>query len=303
MNRARERASIPPMAVRVTVEPITDKEFALFQALIHRVAGIHLAPVKRDLLMNRLSPRMRELGIATFGEYYERVAGRRGEADVSAAEDESERVVMLDRISTNETHFFREPRHFEHLDDIVYPAWIADAEAGRRQRRVRVWSAACSTGEEPYSIAMSLLATFPPSWSLSILATDLSTRVLAKAEAAVFPEERATHIPPAHLKAFMLRGTGSQEGKVKVAPEARALVEFRRFNLNEGPYPFRGAFDLLFCRNVLIYFDVEGRRRVIEQLASCLAPGGLLFLGHAETASGATRCLAPVVPTVYRLVE
>ncbi len=292
MNRARAGDG-QALAPRTAVQPITDKEFSLFQELIHEDVGIFLGVQKRDLLVNRLSPRMRELGIPTFRAYYDLIVGG----------DEDERVRMVDRVSTNETSFFREPRHFEFLDHQVYPEWLAEAEAGKRPRKVRVWSAACSTGEEPYSIAMSLLARFPSAWSLSILATDISTRVLAKATAAVWSLERAAQIPPAYLKAFMLRGTGAQEGNMKVAPEVRALVELRRFNLNDEGYPFRGSFDLIFCRNVLIYFDVEGRRRVIDQLAGCLAPGGLLFLGHAETASGASTRLAPLVPTVYRLAE
>jgi chemotaxis protein methyltransferase CheR len=285
------RAGNAAIAGRVTVQPITDKEFHSFQELIHRLVGISLSSAKRDLLVNRLSPRMRELGIATFGAYFRRIE-----------EDEDERIHMLDRISTNETQFFREPRHFEFLEQTVYPDWIARAEAGKIPRKIKVWSSACSTGEEPYSLAMSLLSNFGPSWSISILATDISTRALAKAENATWSMERASHIPPAMLKTFMLRGTRSQEGKMKAGPEIRSIIEFRRFNLNDESYPYRGAFDLVFCRNVLIYFNVAGRQRVIDQLASCLAPGGLLFLGHAETASGATTKLRPVVPTVYRLI-
>src|SRR5262249_23210895 len=150
------------------------------------------------------------------------------------------------------------------------------------------WSAACSSGEEPYSIAMSLLSHFSSSWELHILATDISTRVLKRAEEAVWPLERSSQIPPAYLKAYMLRGTKSQEGKMKAAPELRAIVELKRFNLNAESYPHREGFELVFCRNVLIYFDVPQRRHVLERLADCLAPGGLLFLGHAETACGLT---------------
>jgi len=278
------------LAGRVTVQPITDREFHSFQELIHRQVGISLTQAKRDLLVNRLSPRMRELGIASFTAYFRLIE-----------EDEGERVHMLDRISTNETQFFREPRHFEFLEQTVYPDWIARAEAGKMARKIKVWSCACSTGEEPYSLAMSLLSHFGASWSISILATDISTRVLAKAENAMWSLERASHIPAHLLKTYMLRGTRTQEGKMKAGPEIRSLIEFRRFNLNDETYPYRGTFDLIFCRNVLIYFNVAGRQRVIEQLASCLAPGGLLFLGHAETASGATNKLRAVVPTVYRL--
>ena len=150
------RAGNAAIAGRVTVQPITDKEFHSIQELIHRLVGISLSSAKRDLLVNRLSPRMRELGIATFGAYFRRID-----------EDEDERIHMLDRISTNETQFFREPRHFEYLEQTVYPDWIARAEAGKIPRKIKVWSSACSTGEEPYSLAMSLLSNFGPSWSIS----------------------------------------------------------------------------------------------------------------------------------------
>jgi len=192
---------------------ISQREFAMFQALIQREAGIYLSQAKRDLLVNRLSPRLRELGLQSFEDYY-RIADS----------DHDERVRMLDRISTNETQFFREPRHFEYLEQTVYPALQKRAEIGEGARRVRVWSAACSSGEEPYSIAMSLLSHFSPSWELHILATDISTRVLKRAEEAVWPLERASQIPPPYLKAYMLRGTKSQEGKMKAAPELRAIV-------------------------------------------------------------------------------
>jgi chemotaxis protein methyltransferase CheR len=280
-----------PLAL-IATRTISSREFALFQALIQREAGIYLSQAKRDLLVNRLSPRLRELGIQTFEDYY-RIAD----------EDDDERVRMLDRISTNETQFFREPRHFEYLESSVYPGWHRRAESGEMHRRIRVWSAACSTGEEPFSIAMSLLAHFAPSWDLHILATDLSTRVLKKAEQAVWSLDRSAQIPPAYLKTFMLRGTRSQEGKMKAGAELRALIEFQRFNLNSESYPYRDSFDLIFCRNVLIYFDVPQRKHVLERLTECLTKDGLLFLGHAETASGITGRLRAIMPTVYVRVK
>jgi chemotaxis protein methyltransferase CheR len=209
---------------------------------------------------------------------------------------------MLDHVTTNETHFFREPRHFELLAADVFPRWSADAAAGRRPRRARIWSAACSTGEEPYSLAMALLRAFPPGsgWDLEILATDLSTRVLDRARAALWPLEKAKEIPDADLKAFMLRGTGSQEGLMKAGPELRELVRFQRLNLNDAAYPGVGEFDLVLCRNVLIYFDAPTKERVVGRLLEHLAPDGLLFLGHAESVVGTGLPLQPVVPTVYR---
>ncbi len=269
---------------------IGDREFTRFQSLIHREAGIWLSPMKRALLVGRLTRRLRELGLDSFGEYYERVEA-----------DGAERIRMLDRVTTNETHFFREPRHFEFLAQKVFPSWRAEADEGLRPRRIRAWSAACSTGEEPYSLAISLLRAFPPGsgWELEILATDLSTRVLERAREAVWPIEKAREIPPADLKAFMLRGTGPQQGLMKAGPEICAFVRFARLNLNDTAYPALGRFDLVFCRNVLIYFDAKTKERVVGRLLGLLAPCGYLFLGHAESLSGTALPVRSVLPTVY----
>ena len=272
----------PPAAL-----PVSDEEFARYQALIHREAGIWLTPVKKALLVGRLARRLRELGLTTYGAYYERVEG-----------DEVERIRMIDAICTNETHFFREPRHFEFLAERLYPAWRAEADAGRRPRRVRVWSAACSTGEEPFTLAMSLLSAFPSGWDLEILASDLSTKVLERASAGVWPIDKAKEIPEEDLKAFMLKGYGAQEGLMKAGPELRAIVRFARVNLVGEDWP-AGPFDLVFCRNVLIYFDRGTKVRVVERLLERLEPRGHLFLGHAESLGGFTTRARPVVPTIY----
>jgi chemotaxis protein methyltransferase CheR len=272
--------------------PLDDDDFARFRELIYREAGIRLGEAKRDLLVGRLAPRLRELGIETFGDYLRRVREH----------GHDELVHLLDRISTNETRFFREPRHFERLEQHYLPRWRSEADRGNRPRKIHAWSCACSTGEEPYSIAMCLLSAMEggPPWDLRVLATDLSTAALAKAEAGVWPVERARMVPPRHLSKYMLRGTRSQVGNVKIAPEVAAIVTFGRFNLMTRRYPYEGAFDLVFCRNVLIYFDASSRRHVLERLTECLAPGGLLFLGHAESAVGVTDGLRPVEPTMYR---
>jgi chemotaxis methyl-accepting protein methylase len=197
---------------------------------------------------------------------------------------------MLDCICTNETHFFREPRQFEFLESVVFPEWRERAESGRMSRRVRVWSAGCSTGEEPYSVAMAFLAAFPPGsgWEIDIVATDLSTRVLERAQAAVWPIDKAKEIPGAYLKAFMLRGTGPEDGRMKAGSILRSRVRFLRVNLNAEPFTFAGRFDLVLCRNVLIYFDAPSKARVLSRLLERLDPHGYLFLGHAETVTGST---------------
>lgn len=273
---------------------ISDAEFALFQALIHREIGIHLSGAKKALLVARLSGRLRATGLSSFGRYYRR-----------AMEDPAERIRLIDCITTNETHFFREPAHFEILARRLFPEWRAMAAAGRRSRHIRAWSAGCSTGEEPYSLAMALLHHFhgEPGWSIEITATDISTRVLERAAEGIWLIEGAEKIPVPYLKAFMLRGTGSQEGKMKAGSEIRRVVRFERLNLNDHHHAPPGRFDLIFCRNVLIYFRGEPKQRIIERLIEHLAPGGHLFLGHAEGLTGRMGRVESVIPTVYRLVS
>jgi chemotaxis protein methyltransferase CheR len=268
---------------------VSDRDFHRFQALIHREAGIWLAPVKKALLVGRLARRLRELALTSYGDYYERVVV-----------DEAERIRMLDAICTNETHFFREPKHFEFLTERLFPAWRAEADAGRRERRLRIWSAACSTGEEPYTLAMVLLSAFPAGWDLEILASDLSTKVLDRAAAGLWPLEKSKEIPDPYLKAYMLRGFGAQEGLMKAGPEIRALVKFTRVNLVGEGWPGGRPFDLVFCRNVLIYFERQAKITVVERLLDRLDPRGYLFLGHAESLGGFTVKARAVLPTVYQ---
>ena len=277
------------------IEPpaLSDREFSNLRGLIQREAGIHLSSAKKALVVARLSRRLRALGLRSFTSYYELVGGPAGAA---------ERVHMLDAISTNETSFFRERKHFDFLEKQLLPAWRDQAAANRRARCVRAWSAGCSTGEEPYSLAMVLLKHLPPSagWQHDILATDLSTRVLERARAGIWPIEKAEAIPGEYRRAFMLRGVRDQEGTMKVGPELRAVVRFAQLNLHAESYPAPRNCDLVFCRNVLIYFDQPTRARITDRLIGHLQPGGYLFLGHAETLPTAGFAeLSTVMPTVY----
>ncbi len=266
--------------------PVSDPEFRLFQRLVYESAGIFLAPVKRALLSARLSRRIRQLGLASFGEYYDHV--------LNSGDDE--RRLLLDCICTNETHFFREPAQFDYLEQVVIPGWLEDPE---HPKSVRVWSAACSTGEEPFSIAMLLHHRLTGAgWSAKIVATDLSTRALERAQNAEWPVDRAEEIPAPYLRRYMLKGRRSKEGLMKAAPDIRSMVELARLNLNEPPYPISGRFDVIFCRNVLIYFDAASKQRVFDQLIQHLVPGGYLFLGHAESGSGWNDELVPVKPAI-----
>ena len=283
---------VPALPLPQGIRPLSDKEFSLLRDLIYREAGIHLSPVKKALLVGRLSRRVRELGLASFGAYYDYVVG---------GEDPLEGTRMLERICTHETHFFREPRQFEFLEERAFPEWEKDAAAGRRSRQIRVLSAGCSTGQEPYSLAMLLLSRLPPEmgWSIEILATDLSRRALEQAESGIYRIEKAEEIPADLRKRFMLRGVRSQEGQMKAGPEIRSVVRFQRLNLNDARWPVSGRFDLILCRNVLIYFDEASRRAVIHRLVDLLAPDGYLLLGHAETLNRICDRLGAVGPTIY----
>ncbi|HSP15590.1 MAG TPA: protein-glutamate O-methyltransferase CheR [Thermoanaerobaculia bacterium] len=264
---------------------VSDDEFQLFQRIVYQWSGIFLSPVKRALLAARLSRRIRQLGLRSFGEYY-RV--------VSAAGPE-ERRILLDSICTNETHFFREPAQFDFLDRVIVPSLMAE----RRPRHLSVWSAACSTGQEPFSIAMALHHRLAPSgWTIDVLATDLSTRALEAGRKAEWPIESAAEIPSPYLHRYMLKGRQSKEGIMRAGPVLRSLVRFGQVNLSDASYPMATSFDLIFCRNVMIYFDAASKKHVFDRLLAHLVPGGYLFLGHAESGTGWNEQLVPVRPAI-----
>jgi chemotaxis protein methyltransferase CheR len=277
----------------VLPKPIPDlaaEEFHLFQALVLRESGIHLGAKNRAMLVSRLWKRLRALELNSFSSYYRRVKA-----------DPQEMVLMLDCICTNETHFFREPAAFECLRKRVFPEWVAEADAGKRGKTLRIWSAACSTGEEVYSLAMTLLSHFPPAagWNVEVLGTDLSTKVLARASAGIWPAEKLSDVPVDYQRRFLLRGFGPDKGKIKAVDELRQVVRFRRLNLTREPYDVTGPFDLIFCRNVLIYFQWQTKIRVANSLGKYLTPNGYLFLGHAESLHGVADKLQNVSPKVF----
>lgn len=277
----------------VGIRPLTDAEFARFRELVEAEVGIHLTSVKQALVNARLLSRIRELGLGTFQEYYERVI----------ASPHDELIRFINAICTNETRFFREPAQFEYLRTTLVERWRSEGDAHRRPRRVRVWSAACSSGEEPYSLAMTLLTCLPPDWSVEIAATDISTKVLAKAVAAVYSMERLNEIPSDLHKRFLLRGVGSRAGVFRVGPTARAAVTFQRENLVTGDFSSLGRFDLILCRNVLMYFRSETRRQVVSRLLRQLNPEGRLFVGHSESLHGLELGVDSLAPTIYRVRE
>ena len=268
--------------------------FHMFQRLIYDESGIWLGDHKHALLTGRLARRLRLLGLESMKEYLQLV---------TQPDQQHERAVMIDCITTNQTHFFREPRHFDFLATQVFPEWRQQADAKERSKHVRVWSAGCSSGEEPYSLAMLLLKHFPPEcgWELEILGTDICTRVLEKARSAMYAIEKASEIPPEFLRAHMLKGRGEQKDVMKVSPELHRFVRFARVNLHADSYPIIGSFDLIFCRNVLIYFDQKSKEKVIAGILQHLSPLGLLIVGHSEHLGSTSTGLKTVVPTVYAL--
>jgi chemotaxis protein methyltransferase CheR len=279
-------------AVPLPVPAMNTREFLLLSQLIEAETGIHLPERKRALVEARLSRRLRALGLPSFSAYYRRVT----------AGDQAERMQMIDALCTTQTQFFREPRHFRFLEQRYLPQLLARAAAGRHLRSLRVWSAGCSSGEEPYSIAMLLAHLCPPEsgWQLDVLATDLCSSVLARARAGEWPADRAAEIPALYRDRFM---EGGRRGEpLRAGAELRRNVRFESMNLNQADYPVRGPFDLIFCRNVLIYFTAAGRARVIDRLLDRLDPGGVLFVGHAETLNGLSRRVVCLEPTVYALV-
>lgn len=271
---------------------ITTGEYAGFQRLIGEVSGITLGSGKRQLLVGRVARTVRERGLQTYGEYLEIVR-----SDSTG----QELVRLLDLVTTNETRFFREKAHYRYLAEELLPKWRRQADAGVRPRRIRVWSAACSTGQEPYSVAMTLLDQLPEAeeWSIELLASDLSTRVLEVAACGEYDLAKSDDIPPTYLRRFMLRGIGARSGTMSVSDTVRQKIRFLRLNLNDAEYAVPGAFDLVFCSNALIYFSRAGQTAVVDRLTSRLTPDGRLFVGHAESLHDHRSLLRSVAPTVY----
>jgi chemotaxis protein methyltransferase CheR len=258
--------------------------FSRFRGLIYRLSGIALGEGKEGLVRARVSKRMRLLGLQDYDAYLDQLL-----SDPSGEEI----IHLLDVISTNVTSFFREESHFQALSEIT-ARWRTE-----KRSRLRLWSAACSTGEEPYSMAMTLLEALDGRpIDLKILATDLSTRALARACAGSYGADR-TALVPRDFRARYFESDVRYPSMLRVGPELRRIVSFARLNLARPPFPMSGPFDAVFCRNVMIYFDMEIRRHLLAQIHSLLRPGGYLFVGHSESLSGLTAGLKTVHPSVY----
>lgn len=262
---------------------ISDEEFALFQRFIYDAAGITLAASKKALVTSRLTKRLEVRRVRSFAEYF-RV--------LSSGQDAQEVQVAVDLLTTNETYFFREPKHFEVLREQAQLARQRDGQP------FRVWSAACSSGEEPYSIAMVLADTLQGA-PFELIGSDISSRVLERARTGHYPLSRTTHIPRPYLQQFCLRGTQDQEGTLLVERSLRERVRFMSINLNTT-LPRIGPFDVIFLRNVMIYFNSDTKRQVVERVLSVLKPGGCFLIGHSESLNELHVPVVAVAPSIFR---
>lgn len=263
-------------------------QFGTIRRLMYDIAGVHLGEAKVDLVRSRLSKRIRALGRRGFRDYVEHVLSPEGREELAT---------MVDVLTTNKTSFFRESGHFELLARQVVP------ERLRAPGELRIWSAGCSSGEEPYTLAMVLLETVPEARrrDVRILATDISARMVARAREAVYDEDRLDDVPEALRRRYFERAPSPAGGPARyaVGAAARSLVQVARLNLME-PWPMKGPFHVIFCRNVMIYFDRRTRERLVRRFADLLAPGGYLFVGHSESLHALNHGLRYVQPAVYR---
>ena len=268
---------------------LTDKEFEKFSVLIYNKTGIHLKLEKKELLNARLGKRLRACQLTSFETYYDLVMH-----DSSG----NELVHLINAVSTNFTSFFREIAHFDFLTSDVLPQLSISKG---RQSTINVWSSACSSGEEPYTLAMVIdqFMRRQTNLSCSILATDISTKVLGAAERGIYPQERVDKMPKNFLHTYFQRGVGRSAGFVKAKPAIRNLVTFRRFNLMDQ-FPWQEEFDIIFCRNVMIYFNKETQDELVRKFYQSLTPGGFLFIGHSESLGNTKSKFKQAATTVYQ---
>ena len=268
------------MTEAALIQP-NDREFKLFQQLILQRLGIHVPDQKKALVSNRLWKRLQARNMHRFQDYYELI---------NRPDEHGELTHALELLTTNETYFFREPRHFDFMREQFLPE-------KRNQANLRIWSAACSSGEEIYSIAMLLTDQRNNGWEL--VGSDVNQTMLDKARNAIYHNDRAQHIPDAYRRRFCRKGTGPWAGHLRVIPELRQKIQLRRIQLHE-PFPDIGRFDLVFLRNVMIYFDDNTRGDVVRRVTEVLNPGGYLFVGHAESLHGLRADLKQVLPAIYQ---
>ncbi|MGE8500367.1 MAG: CheR family methyltransferase [Pseudomonas sp.] len=260
---------------------LSDNEFEQFRRMIHEIAGISLSEAKKPLVAGRLNKRLREYGMHSYGDYFQLLL-----------KDKRELQNSVDLLTTNETYFFREPKHFEFLRERLAQ------ELRAVPHPLRVWCGACSSGEEPYTLAM-VLAEGLGDRRWEVLASDISLRILDEARSATYTLAEAENIPSALLRKHCLKGVGANSGRFMVDPALGKRVQFRQINLNV-PLPDVGMFDVIFLRNVMIYFDMDTKRQVVQRMLGHLRPGGYFIISHSESLNGVTDALKLVKPSIYR---
>ena len=270
----------------------TENDFKYLTQLIHETTGISLKSDKQELVYGRLSRRLRELGLTSFNQY----------CDLLKNDDKDEAVHFINAITTNVTHFFRENHHFEFLKDTLIPELIRE-KSSAYQPKLRIWSAGCSSGNEPYSIAMVLKECISNAsrWDVKILATDLDSNILNVAKLGIYPYSSMKTVTEDRRKRWFKSGSGINDGTVKVSRDLKDLISYKKLNLMDT-WPMEGKFDFIFCRNVAIYFDTQTREKIIDRFADQLTDNGYLFVGHSETLFSVTSRFESVGKTIYRKV-
>ena len=281
---------VDPILNKIFSARMTNDDFNRLSQFVFQESGIKMPPIKKIMLQSRLQKRLRELRIISFKEYADYVFSPEGQ--------KNEIIHMLDVVSTNKTDFFREPIHFDFLQNEILPDFIKD----NTNSNLKVWSAGCSSGEEPYTIAITLneFKAQNHGFNYSILGTDISTQILQKATIAVYKEERISNVPLNIKKKYFLRNKNKEDKTVRVTKELRDKIRCQRLNFMDDLYNISEIFDVIFCRNVLIYFDRETQEQVITRLCQKLKTGGYLFIGHSESILGMNLPLTQIKPTIFK---
>lgn len=266
---------------------ITDAEFGKFRSFIYQKAGISMSDAKKSLVLTRLNKRLRFHNISTFSKYYEFIHND---------DNQTELQIVIDLLTTNETYFFREPKHFEFLEGLLTDNSLVTKPS-------RIWSAASSSGEEAYSIAMTLADNFGLNRSWEVIGTDISSRVVASAREGLYPLNEKNQIPSKYLREYCLKGVRSQAGKILIDEKLKERVKFSSINLNSNYWPDVGMFDVIFLRNVMIYFDNDTKRKLVDKMWSKLNPGGYLLIGHSESLNGISERYKAVRPATYQRID
>ncbi len=278
---------------------LSSSEFHLFRDLIYKLTGIVLSDAKRQMVQGRLQKRLRYHKMERFEEYCRLIA--------KEGENSEELTEFINCLTTNKTDFFREAHHFDFVAESIIPGFIQRASLGEAPRRIRVWHAGCSTGEEPYSLAITLAEALEGhgNWDIRQLASDIDTKVLAHAEQGVYEAEKLAPVPKALLRKHFLRGRDDKSDLFKVKPFLQERIAFRQINLLDKQWPIHSSvkFDMIFCRNVVIYFDKPTQKTLFARFQQYLRPGGHLFIGHSESLLGVSDAFQSLGGTIYRLPE